>query len=253
MKANQKGMLPIKTALVMPVILIIMLVGVGIFNQNKFEEVQEETIAVVDEEIQIADVATMRQAQIISRSNDTREEIPEASQSLILPIEQEKVVVAEDKEGYISIDEVTISVGMDLTQRCGLTRNDFIKLMTDCRADTSGFFEENAGLIYDLCEKYELNEIFFCGLISAESGWNIAGNHRRTHNYISLMSSSGLIYFDSVESGLEGAAKTLHNNYLTQGGRFYYGKTLEAMRTRFCPVNPGWTSLVYGRMQQIVK
>lgn len=253
MKANQKGMLPIKTALVMPVILIIMLVGVGVFNQNKFEEVQEETIAVVDEEIQIADVATMRQAQIISRSNDTREEIPEASQSLILPIEQEKVVVAEDKEGYISIDEVTISVGMDLTQRCGLTRNDFIKLMTDCRADTSGFFEENAGLIYDLCEKYELNEIFFCGLISAESGWNIAGNHRRTHNYISLMSSNGLIYFDSVESGLEGAAKTLHNNYLTQGGRFYYGKTLEAMRTRFCPVNPGWTSLVYGRMQQIVK
>jgi hypothetical protein len=230
-----------------------MLVGVGVFNQNKFEEVQEETIAVVDEEIQIADVATMRQAQIISRSNDTREEIPEASQSLILPIEQEKVVVAEDKEGYISIDDVTISVGMDLTQRCGLTRNDFIKLMTDCRADTSGFFEENAGLIYDLCEKYELNEIFFCGLISAESGWNIAGNHRRTHNYISLMSSSGLIYFDSVESGLEGAAKTLHNNYLTQGGRFYYGKTLEAMRTRFCPVNPGWTSLVYGRMQQIVK
>ena len=253
MKANQKGVLPIKTALVMPVILIIMLVGVGVFNQNKFEEVQEETIAVVDEEIQIADVATMRQAQIISRSNDTREEIPEASQSLILPIEQEKVVVAEDKEGYISIDEVTISVGMDLTQRCGLTRNDFIKLMTDCRADTAGFFEENAGLIYDLCEKYELNEIFFCGLISAESGWNIAGNHRRTHNYISLMSSSGLIYFDSVESGLEGAAKTLHNNYLTQGGRFYYGKTLEAMRTRFCPVNPGWTSLVYGRMQQIVK
>ena len=253
MKANQKGVLPIKTALVMPVILIIMLVGVGVFNQNKFEEVQEETIAVDDEEIQIADVATMRQAQIISRSNDTREEIPEASQSLILPIEQEKVVVAEDKEGYISIDEVTISVGMDLTQRCGLTRNDFIKLMTDCRADTAGFFEENAGLIYDPCEKYELNEIFFCGLISAESGWNIAGNHRRTHNYISLMSSSGLIYFDSVESGLEGAAKTLHNNYLTQGGRFYYGKTLEAMRTRFCPVNPGWTSLVYGRMQQIVK
>ena len=34
MKANQKGMLPIKTALVMPVILIIMLVGVGVFNQN---------------------------------------------------------------------------------------------------------------------------------------------------------------------------------------------------------------------------
>ena len=253
MKANQKGVLPIKTALVMPVILIIMLVGVGVFNQNKFEEVQEETIAVVDEEIQIADVATMRQAQIISRSNDTREEIPEASQSLILPIEQEKVVVAEDKEGYISIDEVTISVGMDLTQRCGLTRNDFIKLMTDCRADTAGFFEENAGLIYDLCEKYELNEIFFCGLISAESGWTIAGNHRRTHNYISLMSGGGLISYASLESGMETAAKTLHERYLSEGGSCYYGKTLSAMKTRFCPGSTTWVGLVYGRMEQIIK
>ena len=253
MKTKQEGALPIKIALIMPMILVIMLVGIGVFNQNKFDEVKEDTIAVVDEEIQIADVATMRQAQIISRSNETREEIPMASQSLILPVEQEKVVVAEDKEGYIRIEDVKISIDMDLTQRTGLSRGDFIKLMTDCKADTAGFFEENAGKIYDLCEEYELNEIFFCGLISAESGWNIAGNHRRTHNYISLMSSSGLIYFDSVDSGLEGAAKALHNNYLSQGGRFYYGKTLDAMRTRFCPVNPGWTGLVYGRMQQIVK
>ncbi len=142
---------------------------------------------------------------------------------------------------------------MDLTVRINVSRDDFIMLMAGVKADTSGFFAENAGLIYDLCEKYQLNEIFFCGLISAESGWNIASNHRRTHNYISLMGNNGsLIPFSSVEEGLEKAANVLHTNYLSENGRFYYGKTLEAVRTRFCPVNPGWTNLVYGRMSQIV-
>ena len=159
---------------------------------------------------------------------------------------------ARKYEQYITVDQVKISKDMDLTVRCNISREDFIDLISGVRADTSGFFEENAGLIYDICEEYEINEIFFCGLISAESGWNIAGNHRRTHNYISLMSSNGLIQFSSVEEGLRKAASSLHNNYLTKGGRFYCGKTLESVRTRFCPVNPGWTDLVYGRMRQII-
>lgn len=161
---------------------------------------------------------------------------------------------AREREKYISIEEVTIAKDMDLTQRTNLSREDFITLIAGVSADTSGFFEENAGIIYDLCEEYGLNEIFFCGLISAESGWDIAGNHRRTHNYISLMGNGGsLIQFSSVEEGLRKAANTLHTNYLSSNGRYYCGKTLEGVRTRFCPVNPGWTNLVFGRMQQIVK
>ena len=159
---------------------------------------------------------------------------------------------ARERELYGTIDDITISKDMDLTVRCNVSREDFIALISGVKADTSGFFEENAGTIYDVCEEYSINEIFFCGLISAESGWDIASNHRRTYNYISLMSGNGLIKFNSVEEGLEKAAATLHNNYLTEGGRFYYGKTLESVRTRFCPVNPNWTNLVYGRMQQII-
>ena len=125
----------------------------------------------------------------------------------------------------VSISKVKISKSMNLTKRTGLSRKDFIKLMSGVRADTSGFFEKNAGKIYDLCEKYSINEIFFCGLISAESGWNIASNHRRTHNYISLMRNGKLISYGSVNEGLEVAAQKLHYNYLTPGGKFYHGKT----------------------------
>lgn len=162
-------------------------------------------------------------------------------------------VKEENEEKYISIKDVKISQDMDLTVRTGLSRDDFIKLISGVKADTSGFFKQNAGTIYDLCKEYSLNEIFFCGIISAESGWDIAQNHRSTHNYISLMSNGKLISFPSVESGLREAAKRLHTNYLTKGGKFYYGKTLAAVKTKFCPASSTWVSLVYGRMSQIVK
>lgn len=150
------------------------------------------------------------------------------------------------------IEEVTISKDMDLTIRTGLSREDFITLMSGVKEDKSNFFEENAGLIYDICEEYQINEIFFCGLIAGESGWRIADNHRRTHNYISLMSGGKLIRFSSVEDGLRKAAEALHNNYLTEGGRFYYGKTLAAVKTRFCPASTTWVNLIYGNMKTIL-
>ena len=151
----------------------------------------------------------------------------------------------------VPISKVKISKSMNLTKRTGLSRKDFIKLMSGVRADTSGFFEKNAGKIYDLCQKYSINEIFFCGLISAESGWNIASNHRRTHNYISLMRNGKLISYGSVNEGLEVAAQKLHYNYLTPGGKFYHGKTLAGVKKCFCP-SSSWVGLVYGRMRQIL-
>ena len=150
------------------------------------------------------------------------------------------------------IEDVTISKDMDLTIRTGLSREDFITLISGVKEDKKGFFEENAGLIYDICEEYSINEIFFCGLIAGESGWHIADNHRRTHNYISLMSGGKLIKFESLEVGLRKAAEALSNNYLTEGGRFYHGPTLAGVKTRFCPSSSTWVNLIYGNMKAII-
>lgn len=157
----------------------------------------------------------------------------------------------EEEEETVSISNVQISVGMDLTERTGLSKADFVNLMEGVRYDTSGFFAENAETIYDICEEYDINEIFFCGLISAESGWNIASNHRRTYNYISMMSGGKLIQFDSVEDGLTSAAILLHNKYLSKGGAFYHGATLSGVQKCFCP-SGSWVQLVFGRMKQIL-
>lgn len=219
----------------------------------KYENVQIAKKEKLEKENQIQ-VATVAEAE----NNETETKITSrsltTSRQQVNTEEPEEVVeeVQEPEIEYTKIEDVKISKNMDLTVRTGLSREDFIELMSGVKHDKSGFFEENAGTIYDLCEEYEINEIFFCGLISAESGWNIASNHRRTYNYISLMKNGKLIQYSSVEDGLETAAKKLHDNYLTPGGKFYHGKTLSGVKTRFCPASSTWVDLVYGRMKQIV-
>ena len=186
----------------------------------------------------------------------SRHSIPKNRQNINLKeiIEKEEIkeeeIVIENQ--YTKIEDIVISRNMDLTVRTGISKEDFKVLISNVKQDSSKFFYDNSDFIYDLCQEYQINEIFFCGLISAESGWNIASNHRRTHNYISLMNKNGLIKYNSVEEGLIAAAKALHNNYLTEGGRFYHGKTLCGVKTKFCPASSTWVELVYGRMQQIM-
>lgn len=206
------------------------------------------------------ELSRTKENEEIAQENDTEKVEKNSEAATKNKISVAEAVVSEEitqtqkeEKETVSIQEVKIAKDMDLTVRTGLSREDFITLIAGVKADTSGFFEQNAGIIYDLCKEYSLNEIFFCGLISAESGWNIAQNHRNTHNYISLMSNGKLIQYPSVEIGLREAARKLHTNYLTKGGKFYCGKTLVAVKTKFCPESSTWVSLVYGRMSQIIK
>jgi len=158
----------------------------------------------------------------------------------------------KQEQNYIQPKDVKISKNMDLSKRTGLSKEDFKKAIKNLKQDRSKFFYNNADTIYDLCEKYQINEMFFCGLIVAESGWNIAPNHRKTHNYISLMVKGKLLRYSSTKEGLEVAAKKLHENYLTPGGKFYGGKTIAGVQKRFCPASTTWDDLVYGSMKYVV-
>lgn len=241
------------------IVMVTIIVGIVIFKSNIEKQINLANNNSSEEVIQNQIENNIREEQssrrtivATSRFSEKREkveenEIVEENVEEIVEIVEEEII-----QTSTPIEEVKISKDMDLTVRTGLSRDDFIILISEVKADTSGFFEENAGLIYDVCEKYQINEIFFCGLISAESGWAIAKNHRNTYNYISLMSNNGLIRFSSVEDGMEKAAKTLHEKYLTPGGAFYYGPTLAGVKTKFCPASSTWVNLVYQRMDQII-
>ena len=275
MENQEKKVISIPLIYIIAVIaIIIAIVSVATKNKKieftktiaKNENIEENvslTTSRVNENISSRSSETSRQQAVESDStqetqnSNIEETIPEeTSENISNNIsennkETENSTEQEEINTYISLEDLTISEKMDLTNRTNLSKEDFVLLMSKVKADTSKFFYNNAETIYDLCEKYEINEIFFCGLISAESGWNIASNHRSTFNYISLMVNGKLKQFSSVEDGLEQAAKTLHEKYLTPGGKFYYGKTLAGVKTKFCPSSSTWTSLVYGRMKQI--
>ena len=199
-------------------------------NQNNINENQVTNAETTEEPVRTI------KSQVSSRSGESR-------------IEEQ----IQEKTPSIPIEQVTISKDMDLTVRTGLSKEDFITLISKVEQDKTNFFEENAGFIYDMCEKYSLNEIFFCGLISAECGWDISSSHRNANNFISLMSHKGLIKYATVEEGLEKAAQTLHDNYLFPGGKFYNGATLEGMKKKFCPASKTWVNLVYKMMGQIME
>lgn len=253
MKTDSKSGLCIQQALatVITILLIGVITNLITYTKSKIEVANlnnnvEQAIVSKQEEVQIAQTEE-RKTETTSRTLQEEREIVTQEN------EMEVIQNNEDTENYKKIEEISISRDMDLSKRCGISKEDFRTLMANLKTDSSGFFETNADLIYDVCEKYEINEIFFCGLIAAESGWNIASNHRNKNNYISMMSKGSMIRYATVEDGLEAAAKLLHNNYLTPGGSCYYGKTLSCVQRRFCPNSSTWVGLVYGCMSQVVK
>lgn len=237
MENNSKSGLKINHIISVVLVLIILSSNIQLFGLTKQEIKEENNENSIKEETQVADTYN-RTTNVTSRSSVDRTKKEEKQ---------------KEETKYIKVDEITISKSMDLTKRTGVSKEDFKELMKNLKVDTSGFFYENSDTIYDLCEKYELNEVFFCGLIAAESGWNIQSNHRRAHNYISMMSKGKLIKYASEEAGLEAAAKLLHTKYLTPGGAYYRGKTLASVQKIFCPNSSTWVGLVYGCMKQIVK
>lgn len=246
MKSDSNSGLYIKQIIVILIILVTVSTSIQLFiYRNTNVEVANTNINVEEKIIEnVLENIIEEKTEIARRYERELESTTRGSKERILE---------EEKETYISIDEIEISFNMDLTKRCGISKEDFKTLMTNLKSDTTGFFEENSDTIYDLCKKYEINEIFFCGLIAAESGWKISSGHRRANNYVSMMSKGRLIRYDTPAEGLEAAAKLLHNNYLTEGGSYYYGKTISCVQRRYCPGSSTWVNLVYGCMKYILK
>ena len=164
-------------------------------------------------------------------------------------------VIAEP-EPALSLEDVkskyrdTISRDMDVTQLSGFTLEEFQCLMDGItKDDKNDFYSVHAEEIYNLCVDNGINEIFFCGIISAESWWGTADNAVSHHNYTGMMSNRKLIYYNSDYEGLEATATRLSTKYLTEGGSLYHGKTIAGVSVCYC--DSAWVDLVWGRMQEI--
>lgn len=240
MENNSKCALKIREAISICTILVILGTSIQLFK-NKENNTELANQNNTEEKIEVAQ-SYERDAKVTTRSQEERT--------------KKETKIAQATIKYKTIEEIEISKSMDLSKRCGISKEDFNKLMANLKVDTSGFFKRNSNTIYNLCEKYEVNEIFFCGLIAAESGWNIASSHRKANNYISMMSGGKLIRYSSEAEGLEAAAKLLSKKYLTPGGSCYSRKNFSRCTKKILPkfVNLGRACIrLYETSYKIIK
>ncbi len=220
--------------------------------KEKSKEVIETKKAQVEKlevEIVTAPEKTIETAEVV-KETETKE-TEEAAEA------EEKVEDAEPEMLYKSLDEVKISRDMDLTQTTGLSKEDFRDLLADFKYDYAGFYKQNAGLIWELSQKYQVNEIFLCGVFALESYFGSDDRHVNAHNYGSIMNKYGeLVRYASDAEGIEANFKLFANCYLSTKGKYYKGVNIDSIGDTYCPPTPecpSWADKVYCCMQYFLE
>lgn len=175
-----------------------------------------------------------------------------------MPIVVEETNSTTDTEAiaeitYKSIDEIYIAEDMKLNGTTGISREDFCDLLKDFKYDYAGFYKENAGIIWDICQEYQINELFICGVFALESYWGSDDYHINLHNYGSITRRDGtLASYETDEEGIRANIALLAENYLNPNGKYYEGGTLVTIGPIYCPPNPNWSHDVYKCMEAFI-
>ena len=162
--------------------------------------------------------------------------------------------------------EISFKFDMSLNKPSGLTRNDFVKVLSGHSEDTEKIFEQNAGLFYDIEQKYNVNGIFLASMGIHESNWgksNIAKQKKNLFGYGSYDSSAfeSSYTFESYQYGIELVAKVLAKYYLnepgtiiydgeTAVGSYYNGPTVSGVNTRYAS-DQNWANKVFATMEKL--
>ena len=162
--------------------------------------------------------------------------------------------------------ELSLKFDMELNKPSGLTRNDFVKVLSNNSEDTEKVFEQNAGLFYDIEQKYNINGIFLASIGIHESNWgrsNIAQQKKNLFGYGSYDSSAfeSSFTFESYQYGIELVAKVLVKYYLNEAGTriydgetavgsYYNGATISGVNTRYAS-DPNWSNRIFSIMERL--
>lgn len=241
-----------------------------------------------DKKVHIGDkMYTTADAKMYSSENTSSNEICTVIENIDVELKEEHdgwaYVSVDGMEGYIrgeylTSEELTpgiaeiarkkrilLGVNIDMTLNCpsGLTKSDFVKVLSGNSRDVNHIFENNAGVFYEIEEKYNINGIFVASIAIHESGWgtsNIALQKKNLFGYGSYDSSafSSSYTFESYQYGIETVAKVLSKYYLneqgtqiydweTAAGTYYNGPTLKGVNTRYAS-DQEWAEKVYNTM-----
>lgn len=216
--------------------------------KSEYSGIPEET---TETKITTQVKTTTRTTKATETTHTTNTELMKNANDIQIPVTTESVINEYPKiEDVISKYQYSIYYDMDVTILSGFSQQEFQVLMDSIdQDDPNDFFSNNAQIILELCNEYEINELFFCGIIAQESWWGKADNCVANNNYTGMMGMYGLDYYSSVYENLEDTAINLHNNYLTPDGGCYNGCTIYGVAICYC--DPSWADAIYSRMSEM--
>lgn len=130
-------------------------------------------------------------------------------------------------------------VTMRIDRPCGLSQDEFVKVLRNCKYDYKGFLRKHAKYIWKMEQKYRINGLFYCGIFAIESGWGTAG---WAHNYTGMIGRR----FLTDRQGIRATFKNLSKNYIKCGL-----KTIKAVGPKYC--SAGWDTKVCSAMRRILE
>ncbi|MEG2786223.1 MAG: glucosaminidase domain-containing protein [Romboutsia sp.] len=99
-------------------------------------------------------------------------------------------------------------------------------------------------------KKYGINAFFMAGVVALESGFATSRRAVEDNNLTGYEvykdNSEGKLFSTQIESILQ-TAKHLRKNYLTEGGVYYNGLSVDAIQIQYCPdegLNKNWNGKV---------
>ena len=137
--------------------------------------------------------------------------------------------IKETAQPEKNIDEIvsTLNAEMDISNTSGISKEDFIYALENCVYDKNGVLGKNAEAIWNSCQKYQLNEFAFCGMIAFESGWCDSKLAQNRKNILSIKNANGeYIRYDSYAKCIEDGAKLLRKNYINNDSKYSTGGKL---------------------------
>lgn len=128
-----------------------------------------------------------------------------------------------------TIEEIVSELNseMDISSTSGISKKDFIYALKNCEYDKNGVLRKNAEIIWLNCQKYQLNEFAFCGIIAFESGWCDSDLTKNKKNIMSIKNSKGEYNsYYSYAKCIEEGAKLLRKKYIDEDSTYDTGGKL---------------------------
>ena len=149
----------------------------------------------------------------------------------------------------------SLSKDMDLSKVSGLTLSDFKTVLGFDTNDTNNIFAENVEAFYNAEQKYQINGIFLVAIGIHESAWGRSYLAKEKNNLFGYRAYdrdpiNSAQDFETYEDCINTVAEALAKNYLTIGGSFYYGTTVEAVNTKYAS-DKAWHEKVYSYMEYL--